>query len=268
MIDRQTSRTHGAPASAPDSVCFQFREFATHNVSVRLLGPPRMRCAETQLESRISAQTMLVFALLVTRLGETLNRDEVAFTLWPDSTEGEARAALRRHLYKLHQALPASPQPWLVCDAKTITWAPNTETWVDVVEFERLCETPATLESAARLYRGDFAPYVDHDWASEIRERLRRRACRVFEDVVAQRRGVGDIRGALYYVEQLLAHDPWREDALRTFMLLRYSIGDRAGALSYYRVFRERLRSEFDVDPMPETLRCFDTIARGLVAES
>lgn len=121
-----------------------------------------------------------------------------------------------------------------------------------------------TLESAARLYRGDFAPYLDHDWATGIRERLRRRAYRVFEEAARQRRAAGDIAGALHYVEQLLTHDPWREDALRMFMLLRYSLGDRAGELSYYRTFRERLRSEFDVDPMPDTLSCFDTIARGL----
>ena len=264
-MDTQAAPTTATPMKARAYARLQAIEFPSHRVCVRLLGPPRVRCGETQLESRVSAQTLLVFALLVTRVGETLQRDEVAFTLWPDIAESDARAALRRNLYKLQQALPASSVPWLECDARMVAWAPRAETWVDVAEFERLSESPETLESAARLYRGDFAPHIDHEWATEIREKLRRRACRVFEEAVRQRRAAGDIPGALHYVEQLLAHDPWREDALRTFMLLRYSQGDRAGALFHYREFRERLRLEFDVEPMPDTMSCFDTIARGLV---
>jgi DNA-binding SARP family transcriptional activator len=67
----------------------------------------------------------------------------------------------------------------------------------------------------------------------------------------------------LRYVELLLGADPWREDALRELMLLRYRLGDRAGALSYFRDFSGRLKSEFDADPMPETMRCRELIARG-----
>jgi DNA-binding SARP family transcriptional activator len=68
---------------------------------------------------------------------------------------------------------------------------------------------------------------------------------------------------ALEYVEQLLVHDPWREDALRDLLTLRFNAGDRAGALAYYRAFCKRLGAEFGVDPMPETVKCVEAIARG-----
>lgn len=235
------------------------------SLSVRLFGAPRIVHAPSQRETRLPAQTLLLFAMLTTRKHELLDREEVAFTLWPDSSESEARASLRRHLHKLHQALPQSDRPWIVCDTQTISWGPSDETFVDVAEFERLSETPPTFDQAAKLYAGDFLPRLDHEWVSSLRDRLRRRIVRVLELLIAQCRAHCDRSGALEYVEQLLGHDPWREDALRDLMLLRFNAGDRAGALSYYRRFCQRLGSEFGVEPMPETVKCLEAIARGCV---
>ena len=85
----------------------------------------------------------------------------------------------------------------------------------------------------------------------------------MLELLIAQCRANGDRSGALEYVEQLLGHDPWREDALRDLILLRFNAGDRAGALAYYRRFFQRLGSEFGVEPMPETVKCFESISNG-----
>lgn len=230
---------------------------------VRLLGSPRIVNGADQSETRLPAQTLLLFAVLATRKNEIVDREELAFTLWPDLGESDARAALRRHLHKLQQALPQSPKPWLVCDAQTISWARSEDVYVDVCEFERLSETPETFSVAAKLYAGDFLPRLDHEWASSVRERLRRRACRVLEHLISHSWTRGEKRTALEYVEQLLVHDPWREDALRDLLTLRFHAGDRAGALAYYRGFCKRLDSELGVEPMPETVQCVEAIARG-----
>jgi DNA-binding SARP family transcriptional activator len=234
------------------------------SLCVRLLGTPRIVHNPSQRETRLPAQTLLLFAMLTTHKHELLDREEVAFTLWPDCSEGEARAALRRHLHRLHQALPPqSARPWIVCDTQTISWGPSDETFVDVAEFERFSETPQTFDQAAKLYVGDFLPRLDHEWVSGLRERLRRRIVRVLELLIAQCRANGDCSGALEYVEQLLAHDPWREDAVRDLLLLRFNAGDRAGSLSYYRRFCQRLALEFGVEPMPDTVKCFESISNG-----
>jgi DNA-binding SARP family transcriptional activator len=170
---------------------------------------------------------------------------------------------LRRHLYNIQQALPQSPRPWLDCGAKTISWGACEETYVDVSEFERLSETPETFGQAAKIYAGDFLPRIDHEWVSTLRERLRRRACRVLQQLISHCWSNGEKVKALEYVEQLLLHDPWREDALRYLLTLRFHAGDRAGALAYYRGFCKRLGSELGVDPMPETIKCVEAITRG-----
>jgi DNA-binding SARP family transcriptional activator len=243
--------------------CTVARAEAQLPLRIKLFGPARIMHGDGRTETRLSSQTLLLFAMIVTRNNERLDREEIAFTLWPDSTESEARATLRRHLHKLHQALPSAESERLLCDTQTISWDPSDDTFVDVVEFERLSESPHTFDSAAKLYAGDFLPRIDHEWASSLRERLRRRIVRVLESLVAKCRSNGDCARALEYVEQLLAQDPWREDALRDLMMLRFNAGDRAGALAYYHRFRERLGVEFGVEPMPETVQCVESIARG-----
>ncbi|HXP92344.1 MAG TPA: BTAD domain-containing putative transcriptional regulator [Candidatus Binatia bacterium] len=230
---------------------------------VRLFGSVQICCEGTRIEHRLSTTTQLLFAMLVTGEGDVLKREEIAFTLWPDLPESEARANLRRHLYLLQRALPGSTTPWIQSDAKTITWGAGERPWVDVNDFKRLSATPDGIEAAVELYRGDFMQHADHEWAAAVRERLRAMFCKALDLAVSRRRERHDPTGALRYIEQLLAYDPWREDALRDLMISRSRIGDRVGALAFYQKFCHRIRAEFGVEPMPETVQCREMVARG-----
>ena len=234
-----------------------------HRVQVRLFGSVRITCEGAPIERNLSTTTQLLFATLVTGKNEVLKRQEVAFTLWPDVSESEARANLRRHLYLLLRALPPSSTPWIRSDAKTIAWNAESPTWVDVNDFERLSATPEGIEGAVELYTGDFMEHLDHEWISEVRERLRSTYCRILDVAVSRRRERHDPTGALRYIEKLLAYDPWREDALRDLMISRSRIGDRIGALAFYQKFCRRIQDEFGVEPMPETVQCREMVARG-----
>lgn len=235
--------------------------------TARLLGRIEIVCDGERVDAHMPAQALMILIESLVHRGETLRRDELAFSLWPDLSESAAKTTLRRNLYTIAQSLPVRVQPWLRCDAKTICWdSSDTETWVDAIDFERLSEAPNRLDEAAALYGGDFAPKIDHDRAVAHRERLQKRSKRVLEDLIERCEAQGDVRGALRYCEQLLAIDRWREDVLSKTMRLRYRSGDRAGALNVYRTFRIGLWDEFGVAPMPETELCYESIRAGTVA--
>lgn len=231
----------------------------------RFLGRIEVRCDGLRIDARLPAQALWVLVYLLAHHGEVLRRDDVAYALWPDVGESDAKTTLRRNLYTIGQVLPPRAAPWMRCDAKTVTWDPAAgTTWVDATEFDAATQSPETFEEAARLYRGDFAPKIDHEWATAIRERLARRAKRTLEELVERYTARHDAGRALLYCEQLLELDPWREDALCSTMVLRYRLGDRAGAMHSYRRFCGRLHDEFGVDPMPETERCYSAITSGV----
>jgi DNA-binding SARP family transcriptional activator len=234
-------------------------------MQVRLFGRPRINPNGEHIETRLSAQGLLVFAMLVTHPDETLDREEVAYTLWPDATESEARAALRRQVYKLQRALPSEGEPWIAGTVRTIRWDSSGRCRTDVTEFERYSASLDTIDAAVALYTGDFAPSLEHEWAAALRERLRKTASRCLEQLIVRSDRAGDRPTALSCVEKPLALDPWREDAIRRLMLLRCNNGDRAGALSCYRRFTELMREELGVEPMLETLQLNTAIRRGEV---
>ncbi|MGP6192038.1 MAG: ATP-binding protein [Vulcanimicrobiaceae bacterium] len=232
-------------------------------LEVRLLGAAELSFAGAPLRFSAPPRALALLAYLAVRR-RPLARDAVAFTLWPDAPEEEAQANLRRHLYALGKALPPpNGAAWLVADKRSVGWNAAAPARVDVLEFERLIASDSTLEEAVRYYRGPFLAGIDDDWVEPERERLLELALRALARLTARER---DPVRASGYALQLLRLDPWREDALRDLMALRYAVGDRAGALREYREFAERLAREMSVEPMPETSALFERIAGGSAA--
>lgn len=194
-------------------------------------------------------------------------RDHIAYTLWPDMGESEARSNLRRHLHDLRRALPPAPagQPWLLVDHDTVQWNPDAAAWVDVFAFEQESAEPGRLADTVARYTGDLLPNLYEDWVIIQRERLRTLFLDDLAQLVNQHHGAKDYDRAIRWAQELLRHEPLREDMVRQLMTLRYESGDRAGALQEYQRFAQRLREALDVPPMMETSALYDAIARQLV---
>jgi DNA-binding SARP family transcriptional activator len=205
---------------------------------------------------RLSAppKAKLVLANLLLHHG-TVERERIAFALWPDARETEGRANLRRHLYHLQRALPTrcSGTPWLSTSENSVSWIDGTDVRVDTFEFERLANDVQKRSTALDLYRGDLLENSDEEWLAPHRARLRARYLALLEELLVEARRDRRFEQARAYAEKLLVTDPWREDALRQLMAIRYESGDRGGALHDYERFAASLDEELGVPPMPET---------------
>lgn len=210
-------------------------------------------------------KTQLLLAYLLLHRQEAIARDRLAFLLWDDVPESEARANLRRHLHDLNKTLPLAPPavPWLLRVGTTIQWNPSAPFWLDIAEFEARCEFPHQLAEAVTLYTGDLLPHLYDDWLSQERERLQMRYLNALMQLIERMRQQGDLRQALMYAQMLLNYDSLREDAVREMMLLRYEVGDRSGAVQVYQRFAERLAEELDLSPMLETVLLYETISQN-----
>jgi DNA-binding SARP family transcriptional activator len=131
-----------------------------------LLGPPRIELDGTPLEVDTRKAIAMLAYLAVS--GESQRRDTLAALLWPESDQIGARAALRRTLSSLNKALQAES---LNVTRESVGIAPQTDLWLDVVEFRRLAEAVRAhhhdpgetchaclraLDQAAGLYRDHF----------------------------------------------------------------------------------------------------------------
>ncbi len=232
-------------------------------LGIALLGQPRFTTFGEPFVFRGRPRSVQLLAFLLLHRTAHLTRDAVAFALWPDDSESDARANLRRHLHHLTTTLPASALPYITTADDTISWNLAVDVWFDVDEFERLATDSARLAEAVTHYGGDLLPGVYDDWVFPIRDRLRRRYLAGLETLMNRSRSRRDFAAAITYADAILRHDEWREDTVRQLAAIRFESGDRAGALRELESFSARLQAEMGIEPMPETAALRGSILRG-----
>jgi DNA-binding SARP family transcriptional activator/tetratricopeptide (TPR) repeat protein len=231
-------------------------------LAVRLFGHADLAVGGRPFALATPRKSLEVIAYLLLHRAAPVSRDYLAFTLFPDDEEGTALSKLRRTLSDLLRVLPQPASSYITIDTEKIAWNRDGELWLDVDAFVEAAKG-SHLDEAIDLYRGDLLPEIYDEWLDAIRERHRNTYLRCLSERVSLARREADLGLAIETARKILAVDPWREDVVRRIVAMRYESGDRAGALSEYLAFAERLRTEMAADPMAETLAVVEVIARG-----
>ncbi len=215
------------------------------------------------------AQALLAFLALPP--GKSQSREMLAGLLWSDRGDTQARASLRHALAELRKTLGDAGSSSLIAGRAAVSLDSETVS-VDVAEFERLIGdgTPAALERAAELYRGDFLDGIGvhdpafEDWLRDERQRLNEWAYETLSRLLNQQ-VAGDTERAIATARRLLVLDPLREVTHRALIRLYADKGERTLALKQYQACREVLAAELGLAPEPETEKLAEEIRIGAV---
>ena len=213
-------------------------------------------------------KTKALLAFLALPPGRSHPREKLASLLWGGMPEPQARQGLRQSLFALRKAVGVPPRALLV-DGETVALNPSAVD-VDVAEFERQVAegTPAALDRAAALYRGEFleglalqeAPF--EEWLLTERERLRELALEALAKLLHHQRTTGATEAGLKTALRLLALDPLQEPVHRAVMRLYVQLGRRASALRQYQLCIGVLQRELSVEPETTTKQLYQEILR------
>ncbi|MBN1992498.1 MAG: DNRLRE domain-containing protein [Anaerolineae bacterium] len=235
---------------------------------IHLFGNPQIFYGDTLLTLPTPNKVLALWAYLLLKRQQPLLRDHLAYLLWPDVTEAEARANLRRHLHLLRKQLPAPAKdtPWILTTHQTIQWNPAATYWLDVAVLEEF--DPAEAEETiwtdlSQTYRGDLLAGFYDDWMLAERDRLQQRYLQLLTQRIAAQKQRGNWPGAIDAARRLLAADTLREEPYRELMEMYYRAGDRAAALGEFEKCRTMLHVELQAEPMPETLALRQAILNG-----
>lgn len=214
-----------------------------------LLGAPRAVQDGVSTDLTPSRPALLLLYLLLR--GEWVTREALAAQLFPDVPPAQARTNLRVVLSR------ALALPWAAgVEVERLRVRFRVDT--DLQQF-RAAVREGRYGDALGLYR----PLLDGfalEGAPELTDAFEeeRRAMQALY-VQAMRRQAehlqarGDTRGALHLLERTLAAEPWSEEALQSALALCLTLRDRERGLGLYARFRDALRAELDVDPLPQT---------------
>ena len=236
---------------------------------INLLGGFEARLASGEVLSLKGRKTQALVAYLALSPGQPRSREELVGLLWGDRGEEQARSSLRQSLSELRKALGEADHSPLIADRESVSLAAEALV-VDVSAFEQSIDdgTPAALERAAELYRGDLLDGIGvhhpafEDWLGDERRRLNERACEALSRLL-DHHAAGDSETAIATGRRLLALDPLREATHRALMRLYASKGERALALKQYQACRDVLAAELGLSPEPETEALAEEIRKG-----
>ncbi len=230
-------------------------------VRIYLLGEIRLEVGDAVVPLPQREGLLRLFVRLVLARGQPHARKALAFSLWPDESEADAQANLRRHLYLLRSILPPVAQPFLRISPRTVLWVDSSAYWLDVRAFGSESDHVDDLEAIVSLYRGDLAIeiYTDEVILAQ-REALRNRYLALLRKLAQTCLEQGQRERALKWARRLTDQDPWDEAAVRLQMTLEAALGDRAAAIKTYQRLAQSLARELRTKPMPETMALYRDI--------
>ena len=242
-------------------------------LDISLLGEMRVALDSSLVVALRSPRAMALLGFLLVHRGAPQRREYVAGQFWPDSSQAQARANLRRELHSLRSELPQVHR-WLTADSGTLLWRLDPDCQLDVAVFETAAETAAAAPAAAdeatfrraaaeagRAYRGEFMPALYDDWASAERGRLHRRCLTLLDQLIRLERDAGTYAEAIELARRRIDLEPLEEVGYRSLLQLQALAGDRAAALQTYHRCTSVLERELGVAPDRATTAEYERLA-------
>lgn len=175
-------------------------------------------------------------------------RSSLARALWPDRTEQEAQASLRRALWRLNRDVPG-----LLEQGPTYVGLCH-HVEVDLREVYAVAESPPAEDGPCdrgviRMLEGDLLPHWSYDWLDGRRESLRQLRLHTLESLARADLEAGRTTLALMTALSAVGLDPLRESAQRIVIAVHIAEGNTAEAIRQYVAFRDLLWAELQLRP-------------------
>ena len=225
---------------------------------VRLLGETAVTLNGLPLAGFESVRLQRLLARLVLAPGVAHSRTQLAFELWPDSIEAQARTNLRKLLHELRLRDPELDH-YAEVHAQALQWRRDAPASVDVIEFSDAIARN-DLDAAIDAYGGDLLPGCYDEWVLAERDRLRVAATDALSQLAAAAAERGDDALALAHGRELLRHDNLREDGYRIVMAAHARRGEHVEAIRAYHRGVEILDRELGVEPDAATTALYEAV--------
>lgn len=224
----------------------------------------------------LTGSALELFAFLLCRNGRPVTRERVADEIWSSSDSEKSRGALNTAIWRVRKFLSQLVGVDLVTTADCLHLEISSAITTDVgflnqALYEAASEQQLVLQPGCRMKlasavarcEGEFMSTAQGDWVLTERERQFNTLMHALTILMHDAAERHDYIQGLEYGRKIVAADPFRERVQCELMWLYVMDGQRSHALSHYECFRNLLKKELGISPMPETAAVAAFIARG-----
>lgn len=235
-------------------------------VELLLLGGIELRGIDRKDSDRLLAQPKLTALLAFLALSPEYRpqrRDRIVGLLWPELDQPHARTALRKAVHALRSSLGPDALRSRGDEEIGLSAPPVS---CDAAELQTAAANGRMLR-ALELYRGELMPgfhlagCVEFErWLESERGTARETAAASAWGLARTLENESQLTQAGLMAKRAVQYKWDDERVLRRTLTMLTRIGDHAGALRLYDEFAERMRTEFDAKPSPETIALVDSL--------
>jgi len=246
------------------------------DLTIRVLGPveifrdPSVQFATDAWTTRRARD---IFCYIATSKNRRVLKEVLIEAFWPDEDLETVEKNFHPTISHIRKALNSRQpfkQNFLIFRDGAYQLNPELSYSIDAEEFEQLiveaekakrekdaAHQRTILESAHKIYRGEFMPGVYEDWAEERRQFYSEQSARVVAALAKLSLAEKHWVDALKYADEALAADPFREDMHRLKMKAFAAQGKPASVKKHFERMKKDLHTELGIEPDEETKRLF-----------
>lgn len=201
-------------------------------------------------------------------------REKLIDILWPYGAPNNARGRLSTVLWRLRAQfnhLGATSDAYLHSARDWISFAPEEPLLLDAQRFEQKLgqaqkqpqassQQEEALRAAVNVYQGELYEGIYADWCLMERERYARLYLRALGQLMACLIQQQAYEEAVALGQQILQHEPLREEVHRAVMHCFWQMGQAGQAARQFEKCRRLLLEELQAPPMAETVNLYQTI--------
>jgi DNA-binding SARP family transcriptional activator len=251
-------------------------------LNVTLLGGASFAVDGAMIRPDLGPAARLLACYLFEFSGRVHRRERLADLFWGEAEPNKARAALNTAIWRIRKILQlgtSGAARHLVTIGDDVILEHSQSIQVDTRQLENASRRVLKLGDGDHLteqdiqdigavvdgYGGPFLDGHDDDWILQERERLHCLFVRTAFGLMRAHATQREYESALDFGRRILAIDALRESIQRDVMLLLVLNGQRAEAIRTYERLVRLLKSELDIEPMPETKRLHSDILSGVI---
>jgi two-component SAPR family response regulator len=196
-----------------------------------------------------------------------LTKDQVGLIFWPDASQEDVKLRFKNGLYRLRRAVGSQA---IILDEdyyyfnRNLDYEYDADVFVTAIESANKITNPdqkiKLLETATKVYAGEYLPEIDGTWAIIPRRRYHLMHLEALMQLANIYFEKTDYKVALRYCFQALSEDACLEQAHRIAMRIHAIMGNRAEITRQYEHCCLALKDEVNASPSKQTNELYEML--------
>ncbi len=235
----------------------------TYLFRIQMFGPFRVFHEDEELEATrwrtVKSRELLAY---LAHHDKPVSTAQILEDLWPNFDLDKASTIFHTTLYYLRRHLQRfTDKEIIIHGSKRYQLRPGS-ILIDRRQFEETAQSalkkPMTgvlaneLETAVRLYRGDYLEDLDYQWVIPVREELKNINSELKRELAVYYLQNSMYSRAVIHLRQLMKLKPYSEEVLRLLLTTLARMGDLSAIKEYYAVFTQTIAEELGLRPSSE----------------